>query len=72
MWLDDVADAPLIVWVLCVRCVVLFPAVFVLLQKLCVRDPPGRGLVVAHLVVQGHEPCNALDEMLEQAAGQYR
>jgi hypothetical protein len=41
-------------------------------QKLCCQDPPGRGLVVLHLAVQGHEPCNSLDECLEQAADQYR
>eukprot|EP00775_Hariotina_reticulata_P009687 gene9687-9845_t len=35
-------------------------------------EPPGRGLLVAHLAVQGFEPCNALDEILEAAAGQYR
>jgi hypothetical protein len=36
------------------------------------REPPGRGLLVAHLAVQGHEPCNTLDECLAAAAAQYR
>lgn len=35
-------------------------------------EPLGRGLLVVHLAVQGFEPCNALDEILEAAAGQYR
>jgi hypothetical protein len=43
-----------------------------LVQKLCCQDPPGRGLVVCHLAVQGYEPCNTLDEVLEQAAATYR
>lgn len=44
----------------------------VLVQKLCCQDPPGRGLVVLHMTVQGYEPCNTLDEILEQAAATYR
>jgi hypothetical protein len=36
------------------------------------REPPGRGLLVVHLAVQGHEPCNTLDECLAAAAAQYR
>lgn len=44
----------------------------VLVQKLCCQDPPGRGLVVLHMTVQGYEPCNTLDEILEQAAAAYR
>lgn len=34
--------------------------------------PPGRGLLVVHLAVQGHEPCNTLDECLQAAAVHYR
>lgn len=36
------------------------------------REPPGRGLLVVHLAVQGFEPCNTLDECLAAAAAQYR
>jgi hypothetical protein len=36
------------------------------------REPPGRGLLVVHLAVQGHEPCDTLDECLAAAAAQYR
>lgn len=42
------------------------------LLKLCIHDPPGRGLLVVHLAVQGYEPCNTLDECLEEAAAHYR
>ncbi|KAF8070999.1 hypothetical protein HT031_001080 [Scenedesmus sp. PABB004] len=35
-------------------------------------EPPGRGVLVAHLAVAGHEPCNALDETLAAAAARYR
>jgi hypothetical protein len=64
---------------LCLSCIdyqslqqLLTPTLLLCLQKLCCQDPPGRGLVVLHLAVQGYEPCNALDECLEQAADQYR
>lgn len=36
------------------------------------REPPGRGNLVVHLAVQGHAPCDALDELLATAAAQYR
>ncbi|WIA31803.1 hypothetical protein OEZ86_002671 [Tetradesmus obliquus] len=36
------------------------------------REPPGRGVLVVHLAVQGFEPCNTLDECLAAAAAQYR
>eukprot|EP00879_Flechtneria_rotunda_P014721 GHRR01015383.1.p2 GENE.GHRR01015383.1~~GHRR01015383.1.p2 ORF type:complete len:195 (+),score=70.28 GHRR01015383.1:712-1296(+) len=44
-----------------------FPVHQALLAK-----PPRRGLLVVHLVVQGYEPCNTLDECLAAAAAQYR
>lgn len=43
----------------------------ILLQTL-ISDPPGRGLLVVHLAVQGYEPCNTLDECLDAAAAEYR